>query len=86
MSGEADGGLQHNASQTLRQSFFQRYQTMPLALKPQLSAADGTWAEAVVVEAGDVGLECVQASLALDDIDEDVKFIENMPLALMEIA
>jgi len=48
--------------------------------------ADGTWAEAVVVEAGDVGLECVQTSLALDDIYEDVKFIENTPLTLMDVA
>lgn len=45
-------------------------------------AADGAWATAEVVEAGDVALECVHASLSLDDIYEDVTLVSNVPLAL----
>lgn len=37
-------------------------------------APDGGWATAVV-ETGDIDLECVHASLTLDEIYEDIKFI-----------
>jgi Uma2 family endonuclease len=49
-------------------------------------AADGTWAEAVVVDAGEVALESVQTSLALNDIYEDVKLVPNKTLTLMGLA
>lgn len=48
--------------------------------------ADGGWASAVVAEAGDVALECVQANLTLEDIYEDVKLVQNVPLALTGLA
>ena len=36
-------------------------------------AADGGWAAAVVMEKGDIQLACVNASLTLEDVYEDVK-------------
>lgn len=47
---------------------------------------DGGWSAAVVIEAGSVPLECVNASLALTDVYEDVKLIENQPPAFTDIA
>ena len=49
-------------------------------------AANGNWQLAVLPEGAAVPLECVNASLALDDVYEDVKFMPNVPQALMDSA
>ena len=49
-------------------------------------ADDGSWSAAVVFEAGEIPLSCVHASLTLDEVYEDVKFITNQPVAPVDIA
>ncbi|HOE41354.1 MAG TPA: Uma2 family endonuclease [Rhodoferax sp.] len=49
-------------------------------------ADSGTWFLAALPEGADVPLECVNASLTLDDVYEDVKFMPNVPTALNDSA
>jgi len=46
-------------------------------------ADNGTWYLAALPEGAAVPLECVNACLTLDELYEDVKFIENMPSTLI---
>jgi len=49
-------------------------------------AENRAWYLAVLPDGAAVPLECVNASLTLDEVYEDVKFIPNMPEDLMDIA
>ena len=49
-------------------------------------ADNGNWHLAALHEGADVPLECVNASLTLDEVYEDVNLMPNSPEALMDIA
>ncbi|MBK9442636.1 MAG: Uma2 family endonuclease [Comamonadaceae bacterium] len=49
-------------------------------------ADNGAWYLAALPEGAAVPLECVKTSLTLDELYEDVKFIQNMPPALINNA
>ena len=49
-------------------------------------ADNGNWQLAALPEGAAVPLECVNASLTLDEVYEDIKFMSNVPASLMDIA